>query len=107
MAVLMTSVVDRRRFLLTSLAGALARPLSAGAQQASAQRSKKLPVVGVLHPGVADLTFVTVAALRQGLRKLGYIEGQSIRLEYRWAEGKVDILPSLAAELVRLNVDVL
>jgi putative ABC transport system substrate-binding protein len=64
-------------------------------------------MVGVLQPGVPDLTFVTVAALRQGSRDLGYIEGQSIRLEYRWAEGKVDILPSLAAELVRLNVDVL
>ena len=99
--------MDRRRFLLTSLAGVVAAPRLAVGQPARPQRSKRLPVVGVLQPGVPNLTFVAVAALRQGLRDLGYIEGQSIRLEYRWAGGKVDTLPSLAAELVRLNVDVL
>jgi putative tryptophan/tyrosine transport system substrate-binding protein len=101
----MTSVMDRRRFLLTSLAGILGGRFVAEAQQARPERSTK--VVGVLQPGAADVTFVAVASLRRGLRELGYIEGQSIRLEYRWAEGKVDTLPRLAAELVRLNVDVL
>jgi ABC-type uncharacterized transport system substrate-binding protein len=96
--------VDRRRFVLTSLAGALAVPLAAEGQL---QRSSKVPVVGVLHPGMPDLNFVTVAALRQGLRSLGYVEGRSIILEYRWANGIVDALPGLATDLVRLNVDVL
>ena len=97
--------MDRRRFLLTLLAATLGAPLAGEGQQVKPQRSMK--VVGVLHPGVPDLTFVTVAALRQGLRDLGYIEGQSIRFEYRWAEGKVENLPRLAAELVQLNLDVL
>jgi putative ABC transport system substrate-binding protein len=97
--------MDRRRFLLTSLAATLGGPLAAEGQQVRPPGSPK--VIGVLHPGVPDLTFVTVAALRQGLRELGYVEGQSIRFEYRWAEGKVETLPRLAAELVRLNVDVL
>jgi putative tryptophan/tyrosine transport system substrate-binding protein len=77
------------------------------AEEAKPQSSKKIPVVGVLHPGLPDPTFPSIAALRQGLRALGYIEGQNIILEFRWAEGKVEALPRLAADLVRLNVDIL
>lgn len=96
--------MDRRTFL-GALAGSLFVPaLDAGAQP---RVSKPVPMVGVLHAGSRDLTFPSVAALRQGLRALGYTEGRNIALEYRWAEAKVDVLPRLAAELVRLNVDVL
>lgn len=66
-----------------------------------------MPVVGILHSGRRDLTFPSVVALRQGLRALGRLEGQNVKLEYRWADAKVDVLPQLAGELVRLNVDVL
>jgi ABC-type uncharacterized transport system substrate-binding protein len=84
---------------------ALCAPLTA-VQEASPQ-SPRIRVVGFLHPGNPDPTFPSIAALRQGLSALGWVEGQSIRLEYRWGEGKVEQLPSLAASLVRLNVDVL
>jgi ABC-type uncharacterized transport system substrate-binding protein len=92
--------------VILTLSLGLAPPLAL-AQEAKPQSSKKIPVVGLLHPGLPDPTFPSVAALRKGLRALGYIEGQSISLELRWAEGKVEALPRLAADLVRLNVDVL
>ena len=81
--------------------------LVVGAEEARPQAAKKFPVVGFLHPGLPDPNSPNLFALRQGLRALGYIEGQSIGLEFRWGEGKVEVLPSLAADLVRLNVDVL
>jgi putative ABC transport system substrate-binding protein len=96
--------MDRRIFLGTLAAGLIAAPHGASAQPRAAQR---VPIVGTLNPGREDLTFPSIATLRRGLRALGRIEGQNIRLEYRWANGKVDALPELAAELVRLNVDVL
>jgi ABC-type uncharacterized transport system substrate-binding protein len=96
--------MDRREFIVSVAGGLLAAPLAAEAQP---QSSKKLPMVGILHSGPLDLTAPSVAALRQGLHTLGYIEGQNISLEYRWADGKVEVLPRLAAELVRLYVDVL
>ena len=70
---------------------------------ADAQQLGKLPWVGVLSPS-ADFF---LNAFRQGLRELGYIEGRNISLEYRSADGRVDRLPDLAAELVRLKVDVM
>ena len=98
--------MDRRRFLLTSLAGVLATPLAAEAQQASA--SDKIPLVGTLDysaPDEARLNWWN--AFRQALQELGYVEGRSIRFESRWAQGRSERLPGLAAELVRLRVDVL
>jgi len=72
---------------------------------AQAQPGGKIPVVGVLRPtSPADPLTET---FRQGLRDLGYVEGQNIRLVYRFAEGRYERLPGLAAELVRLPVDVL
>jgi putative ABC transport system substrate-binding protein len=96
--------MDRRRFLLTSLAGAFAVPLGAEAQQAAS-----LARIGFLTPGsLSEPRFPGyVQAFRQGLRELGYVEGQNIAIEFRWAEGKYDRLPGLATELVRLKVSVI
>jgi ABC-type uncharacterized transport system substrate-binding protein len=90
----------RRRQFLTLLGGAAAWPLAARAQQ------PKVPTIGVLVIGnISPEEFWR--EFRQGLRDLGYIEGQNIRFEFRSAEGQIDRLPELAAELVRLKVDVI
>jgi putative ABC transport system substrate-binding protein len=95
--------MDRRRFLLTSLAGALAAPLAAGAQQAG-----KIPRVGVLRPGNPPPgDFGHRGAFEGGLRDLGWMPGTNLLIEYRYAEGKPERLSELAAELVRLPVDVI
>ena len=95
--------MDRRRFLVASLAGVIAEPIAAEAQQAG-----KVPRIGVLSGGSrSDPAPRGVDAVQQGLRELGYVEGQSIAIEYRWAEWKHERLPALAAELVRLKVDVI
>ena len=74
-----------------------------------AQQSQKIARIGFLGPGPAnsDLLVRCVAALRAGLGDLGYVEGKSIAIEFRWAESNYYALPDLAAELVHLNVDVL
>ena len=95
------NTMDRRRFLLTSLAGTLTAPLAAGAQQAG-----KSWRVGLLSPGSASAAGSRLAAFKHGLRELGYVEGQNLAIEYRWAEGNEDRLSVLAADLVRLKVDV-
>ena len=94
--------MDRRRFLLTSLAGAVAGPLAAGAQQAG-----KVPRIGFLSLTSPSDRPPLLDAFRQRLRELGWVEGQNIVIDYRYAEGRVDRLPDLAAELVRLKVDVI
>jgi putative tryptophan/tyrosine transport system substrate-binding protein len=70
-----------------------------------AQQPAKIPRVGVLRPGSPPDPYVD--AFRQGLRDLGYVEGKTIAIEYRWAEGRSARLPLLAAELVHLKVDVI
>src|SRR4051794_6453 len=92
--------MKRRDFFLGLGVGALA-PLVVRAQQNS------LPVVGVLATGPPDLNEPNIAAFRQGLAGLGYIEGRNLLIEYRWAEGKPERFPVLAAELVALKVDVI
>ena len=72
-----------------------------------AQQVKKVPRIGVLWLYSPTIASPFAEAFRQGLRGLGYVEGQNIALEERWAEGRFDRLPSLAAELVRLKVDIL
>jgi hypothetical protein len=72
-----------------------------------AQPSAKVHRIGFLGSGTASSMEPRVEALRAGLRELGYVEGRNIVIEYRWAEGKYDRLPVLAAELVSLKVDVL
>src|SRR5437588_2659716 len=89
----------RRREFITLLGGTAATwPLAARAQQ-----SKKIPRIGVLWPNPP----ATFEAMRQGLKDFGYVEGQNVAFEFRWAEGKLDQLPELAADLVRLQVDVI
>jgi len=74
---------------------------------AEAQQPKKVPRIGFLGSQSASSLLARVEAFRQGLRELGYVEGKNILIEYRYAEGKIDRYPELAAELVRVKVDVL
>jgi len=93
----------RRRFLLTSLAGALAAPLGAEAQQPG-----KVYRVGILTNKASDPAEVRLwQAFRSGLRERGWIEGQNILIEFRAAEGNTARFPELAADLVRLKVDLI
>ena len=80
--------------------------ISPSAQLAEAQQPKKVPRIGVLSPGSPGPSPL-LDAFRQGLRELGYVEGQNIAIEYRFAEAKSEPLPELAAELVRLRMDVI
>jgi len=81
--------------------------LLASAHLAEAQQAKKIPTIGVLRPGSPSPPDPLIQQFRQGLRELGYLEGKNILIEYRYAEGKSDRLPDLAAELVRIKVDVI
>ena len=91
----------RRRLALALAAGAVA-PIASFAQQTS-----KVWRIGYLGVSSPSMESHNLEAFRQGLRELGYIEGQNIAIEYRWAEGRDDRLPVLAAELVRQKVDVI
>ena len=86
---------------------ALCAMLFALCSSAEAQQPKKVPRIGVLIALSPSAISDRTEAFRQGLRELGYVEGKDIVIEYRSAEGKFDRLPHLAAELVRLKVDVI
>jgi putative ABC transport system substrate-binding protein len=94
-------VTTRREFIGTLAGSLLAAPLAAEAQQAA-----KIARIGYLATNLAGLPHLH-EAFRQGLRDLGYVEGRNVVIEYRDAEGKLERLPALAAELVALKVDVI
>jgi len=97
-------VIGRRAFLAGLSGSLLAAPLAAEAQQTG-----KIFRIGFLSPGYpyGSRNRFRLGALQQGLRELGFVEGQNISIETRWAEGKYERLPGLAAELVRLKVNVI
>jgi len=93
----------KRREFITLLGGAAAAwPLGARAQQAG-----KLPTIGFLGSATASLQRAWADALVQRLRELGWIEGRSIAIEYRWAEGRGERFAEIATEFVRLKVDII
>jgi len=88
----------RRREFFGVIGGAAAWPFAAQAQQ-----SQKVPIIGFLHPGFFEAGSPSFDALRDGLRDAGYVEGKSVKLEARWANGNPGLLPQLARDLVQLR----
>ena len=86
-----------RREFITLLGGAAAWPLAARGQQA-------VPVIGLLHSASAEAFAPFLTALREGLSEVGFVDGQNVRIDFRWAEGHYDRLPVMANELVGQQV---
>jgi putative ABC transport system substrate-binding protein len=94
--------MDRRAFMAASTIAILTAPLAAEGQQAG-----KAWRIGLLSSASSSAGANRLLALKQGLHALGYVEGRNLTIEYRWAEGRDDRLPALAADLVRLKVDMI
>ena len=97
----MTVTIGRRELLVALSGVAVAWPLAARAEQPA------MPVIGFLHPASPESYAVLLRAFRQGLKEAGFVEGENVAIEYRWAEGQNDRLPALADELVRRRVAVI
>ena len=93
--------MNRRQFISLLGGAAVAWPVAAVAQQPA------MPVIGFLHPGFSDIGSPVFDALRNGLRDVGYIEGETVKVEARWARGKPETLPRLTQELIQLNAAIL
>jgi putative ABC transport system substrate-binding protein len=91
----------RRRDFITLLGSAAVWPLAASAQQGA------VPVIGFLHPQSAEAFADNLRGLRQGLKETGYVEGENVAFELRWADGQLERLPELAVDLVRRRVAVI
>src|SRR5437667_11961027 len=96
------SIMDRRTFIFALVVGVATGPLAARAQQAG-----KVYRIGILETVPAARNAANLDALRKGLRELGYVEGRNLTIEYRSADGRAERFPDLAAELVRLNLDLI
>ena len=97
----MTVTIGRRELLAALGGAAMALPLAARAQQAA------MPVIGFLRPSTRESAVHLLAAFRAGLKEIGFVEGQNVAIEYRWAERQEDRLREIAAELVRRQVAVI
>src|SRR5262249_61087846 len=97
----LVKAMRRRDFIKVIAVSAAAWPLAAGAQQAT------MPGVGILNGQSPETYRPFVAAIADGLRETGYVEGQNVGIEYRWAEGQYSRLPALAADLVNHRVAVI